>query len=92
MNLSDSRGEFKLNYKTDECISSVKFSPSSSQYLLICSWDGLVTLHDIQNNQFRSKYEHKEPVLDGCFQVFMFKFCNSFISKFFDYFVTFLNL
>lgn len=68
MTLTESRGEFKLNYKTDECISSVKFGPSNSQYLLICSWDGTVTLHDIQSNQFRSKYEHSRAVLDGCFQ------------------------
>ncbi|XP_014249975.1 mitotic checkpoint protein BUB3 [Cimex lectularius] len=64
-----SRGEFRLNYSTEETISAVKFSPSSSQFVLISSWDGSVSLYDVHSNTSRLKYDHnRKPVLDACFQ------------------------
>ncbi|CAB0010545.1 unnamed protein product [Nesidiocoris tenuis] len=70
-----SRGEFRLNYTTDECISAVKFGRSSPQFLLISSWDGSVTLFDTHANNVRIKYEHSMPVLDACFQVYTIGLC-----------------
>uniref|UniRef100_A0A0A9WLL1 Mitotic checkpoint protein BUB3 n=1 Tax=Lygus hesperus TaxID=30085 RepID=A0A0A9WLL1_LYGHE len=63
-----SRGEFRLNYSTEETISAVKFGRASPQFLLISSWDGSVTLFDTHANNVRIKYEHSMPVLDACFQ------------------------
>ena len=49
-------------------ISSVKFAPKCN-LLLITSWDSSVRLHDVDSNVQKSKYEHSEPVLDGCFGI-----------------------
>ncbi|XP_002129118.1 mitotic checkpoint protein BUB3-like [Ciona intestinalis] len=59
--------EFKLNNCPTDGISSVKFSPSTSQFLLASSWDMSVRLYDVTENSQRFKYEHKSPVLDCCF-------------------------
>ncbi|KAK9502844.1 hypothetical protein O3M35_011539 [Rhynocoris fuscipes] len=51
------------------------FGPQSNQYLLITSWDGTVTLHDVHSNKCIRKYSHDRPVLDGCYQVFTLSVC-----------------
>ncbi|XP_039282513.1 mitotic checkpoint protein BUB3 [Nilaparvata lugens] len=68
MTVSDTRTEFKLKSPPEDGISSVKFGPNSSQFLLVSSWDNSVTLYDIQANSVRMKYSHERPVLDVCFQ------------------------
>nr|CAB3226497.1 mitotic checkpoint protein BUB3-like [Phallusia mammillata] len=59
--------EFKLNECPKDGISSVKFSPSTAQFLLASSWDVSVRLYDITENTCRFRYDHKAPVLDCCF-------------------------
>lgn len=71
---TESRSEFQLKSPPTDAISSVKFSPLSSQYLLVSSWDNSVRLYDVQNNTLRSMYTHERPVLDVCFQVSIFLF------------------
>ncbi|TTC29621.1 Mitotic checkpoint protein BUB3 [Bagarius yarrelli] len=59
--------EFKLNQGPDDSISAVKFSPNSSQFLLVSSWDSSVRLFDVGGNSLRIKYMHTGPVLDCAF-------------------------
>jgi len=61
--------EYKLATPPDDGISSVKFAPQSSQFLLVSSWDCGVRLYDVTANHMRIKYQHSRPVLDCCFQV-----------------------
>ena len=62
-----SRSELKLNSPPDDGISAVKFGPTSSQFLLVASWDNTVRLYDVVANTQRLKYSHAAPVLDCCF-------------------------
>ncbi|XP_037089170.1 mitotic checkpoint protein BUB3-like [Pollicipes pollicipes] len=62
-----SRSELKLNSPPEDGISSVKFGPTSSQFLLVASWDKTVRLYDVLSNTQRLKYSHSAPVLDCCF-------------------------
>ena len=43
-----SSSEFQLKNGPDDGISAVKFGPSSSQFLLVSSWDTNVRLYDVQ--------------------------------------------
>ena len=43
-----SSSEFQLKNGPDDGISQVKFGPSSSQFLLVSSWDTNVRLYDVQ--------------------------------------------
>ena len=61
--------EFKLNQCANDGISSVKFGPNTSQFLLVSSWDESVRLYDIEANVMRTKYNHTHAVLDCCFYV-----------------------
>ena len=67
--MGESRLEFRLKNTPGDCVQSVKFGPSSSQFLLTASWDGSVRLYDVVNNNMRMKYTHSGAVLDCCFQV-----------------------
>ncbi|KAJ7418352.1 Mitotic checkpoint protein BUB3 [Willisornis vidua] len=62
--------EFKLNQTPDDGISSVKFSPNTSQFLLVSSWDTTVRLYDVPANTMRLKYQHSGAVLDCAFYVY----------------------
>ena len=84
--MPETRTEFKLNNAPGDGITSVKFGPNSSQFLLVSSWDATVRLYDILTNNMRLKYEHEMAVLDSCFQVFLFilikkilKFSNDYL-------------
>ncbi|KAK3529283.1 hypothetical protein QTP70_025733 [Hemibagrus guttatus] len=59
--------EFKLNQGPEDSISAVKFSPNTSQFLLVSSWDSSVRLYDVGGNSLRMKYQHTAPVLDCAF-------------------------
>lgn len=61
--------EFRLNNIPEDCIQSVKFGPTSSQFLLAASWDKSVRLYDVVNNTMKLQYQHSNAVLDCCFQV-----------------------
>lgn len=67
--VAESRTEFKLKSLPEDAISSVKFAPKSSQYLLVSSWDCSVRLYDVTSNIERHKYCHELPVMDVCFRV-----------------------
>ena len=67
--MSDSRMEVKLKNTPEDCIQNVKFGPTSSQFLLVASWDKTVRLYDVMNNTMRIQYQHTNSVLDCCFQV-----------------------
>ncbi|KAH0503373.1 Mitotic checkpoint protein BUB3 [Microtus ochrogaster] len=45
--------EFNLNQPPEDGISSVKFSPNTSQFLLVSSWDTSVRLYDVPANSMR---------------------------------------
>ena len=64
--------EFKLDNCPSDGISSVKFSPSTSQFLLASSWDTSVRLYDVSENSQRFRYDHPSAVLDCCFSVSFF--------------------
>ncbi|RXG60002.1 Mitotic checkpoint protein BUB3 [Armadillidium vulgare] len=66
--MGESRNEFRLKNTPGDCIQSVKFGPSSSQFLLVASWDKTVRLYDVSNNNLRLQYSHSSSVLDCCFQ------------------------
>ena len=68
--MGESRLEFRLKNTPGDCVNSVKFGPSSSQFLLTASWDKSVRLYDVISNTMRKKYHHNGAVLDCCFQVF----------------------
>lgn len=80
--IGESRSEFRLKNPPEDGISSVKFGPSSSQFLLVSSWDCSVRLYDVQANSMRTKYTHDRPVLDVSFQVDTY-----YIIKLFHYMV-----
>jgi len=59
--------EYKLTDAPTEGISSVSFSPTTSQFLLASSWDRSVRIYDIGADKIRFRYDHPVPVLDSCF-------------------------
>ncbi|XP_076461955.1 mitotic checkpoint protein BUB3-like [Babylonia areolata] len=66
--MGETSHEFKLNNPPGDGVSAVKFGPTSSQFLLVSSWDDSVRLYDVVANDMRLKYQHMAPVLDCCFQ------------------------
>jgi len=68
MSGDSNRSEFKLKNSPGDCVQSVKFSPSSGQFLLVASWDKTVRLYDVHGNNMRLQYQHQAAVLDCCFQ------------------------
>lgn len=67
--IMDKKTEAQLQNPPTDIISSVKFGPNSSQFLLVTSWDCTVRLYDTVNNTSRQKFTHDAPVLDCAFQV-----------------------
>ena len=67
--MPESPNEYQLNSPPSDGITAVKFSPTSSQFLLVSSWDSTVRLYDAQANTQRMRYSHAGPVLDCCFHV-----------------------
>lgn len=65
----DRKSELQLHGPPDDIISAVKFSPTSTQFLLVSSWDCSIRLYDTLNNSPRQKFLHDAPVLDCAFQV-----------------------
>jgi len=59
--------ELELISPTFDSISSLEFSPSSPNDLLVASWDTSLQLYDIASNSLKSKYDHKAAVLDCAF-------------------------
>merc|ERR1711971_1083837 len=65
---SGNKSEFRLKNAPEDGISSVRFGPNSSQFLLVSSWDKNVRVYDVTNNHLRVKYSHQRPVLACAFQ------------------------
>jgi len=65
--MTENLNEFKIGQPPTDGITSLQFSPNSSQYLLVSSWDSSVRLYDINANTMRIQYKHSAPVLDCCF-------------------------
>lgn len=65
----DKKNEVQLHNAPGDVISSCKFAPNSSQFLLVTSWDCTVRLYDTANNTQRHKFLQDAPVLDCAFQV-----------------------
>ncbi|CAG8482890.1 12569_t:CDS:2, partial [Acaulospora morrowiae] len=59
--------QFELLDPPSDAISSVVFSPTTSNHLLVSSWDKTVKLYDVEENLLRGSYNHKAAVLDCCF-------------------------
>jgi len=67
MAAAETSNEFLLKNPPKDTISSAKFSPTSSNFLFVTSWDSTSRLYDIGNNSQRSCYEDDFPVFDCCF-------------------------
>lgn len=63
--MSDS--QFELKGAPFDGISSVQFSPASSNFLLVSSWDSTVRLYDIAANEEKTKFDHRAAVLSTTF-------------------------
>ncbi|KAK6185395.1 hypothetical protein SNE40_007640 [Patella caerulea] len=66
--MTDTPSEFKIKEPPSDGITATKFGPTSSQFLLVSSWDTTVRLYDVIANNQRMIYNHSDPVLDCCFQ------------------------
>lgn len=64
----DRKSEVQIQNAPSDAISSVKFAPNTSQFLIASSWDCTVRLYDVVHNTIRQKYMHDAPVLDVAFQ------------------------
>ena len=58
--------EFVLDNPPTDAISSVRFGPKNSQFLLASSWDCQVRLYDVEANKLKGIYKHQMAVLDCC--------------------------
>lgn len=67
MSDAGSVNEFKLADPPTDTISSLKFSPTSSNFLLAASWDSNLRLYDVGSNELKSTFEKNAAVLDCCF-------------------------
>ncbi|KAI0628664.1 WD40-repeat-containing domain protein [Trametes polyzona] len=50
-----------------DSVSSVRFSPSNPNHLLVSSWDTTVRFYDVAANEQKSKFDHRAAVLACCF-------------------------
>ncbi|KAH9957637.1 WD40 repeat-like protein [Lactifluus volemus] len=50
-----------------DSISSLQFSPASSNFLLVSAWDSTVRLYDIAANKEKTKFDHRAAVLSTIF-------------------------
>lgn len=59
--------ETLLNDAPTDTISSAKFSPTSSNFLFVTSWDCTSRLYDVGNNSQRTCFRDDAAVFDCCF-------------------------
>ncbi|CAH1761490.1 6318_t:CDS:2 [Entrophospora sp. SA101] len=59
--------QYELFDPPSDAISSVVFSPTHSNYLIVSSWDKTVKLYDVSENSLRASFDHNAAVLDCCF-------------------------
>jgi len=64
--MSDQK-ELELTSPPFDSVSSVTFSPTNANHLLVASWDTSLRLYDIASNTQKAKYDHKAAVLDCAF-------------------------
>ncbi|KAG8906635.1 hypothetical protein FRB99_006423 [Tulasnella sp. 403] len=58
--------EIELSAPPDDSVSSVKFSPTDENHILVASWDAELRLYDVASNTAKSHFAHKAPVLACC--------------------------
>ena len=68
--------ERRIHDSATDTVSAVRFCPSQSngRLLMVSSWDGVVRIHDTEQNVKRHQFEIGEPVLDCCFSVSVHKY------------------
>lgn len=59
--------ELKLSNAPEDLISSLKFSPTNPQLLLVSSWDSHVRLYNIAEDDVKVNHKLEAPLLDCCF-------------------------
>jgi len=64
-----------LKNSPTDTISSIKFSPATSNFLLAASWDSTLRLYDVTNNLQRHCFNEGGAVLDCCFSDTTHGFC-----------------
>ncbi|KAI0278415.1 WD40 repeat-like protein [Russula aff. rugulosa BPL654] len=57
----------EINAPPFDSISSLHFSPASSNQLLVSAWDSTVRLYDIAANEEKTKFDHRAAVLSTTF-------------------------
>ncbi|KAH9979138.1 WD40 repeat-like protein [Russula compacta] len=57
----------EINGPPFDSISSLQFSPASSNLLLASAWDSTVRLYDIAANEEKTKFDHRAAVLSSVF-------------------------
>ncbi|KAN0136648.1 mitotic checkpoint protein BUB3.1 [Lactarius tabidus] len=62
-----SESQVELKGAPFDSISSVQFSPTNSNSLLVSSWDSTVRLYDIKANEEKTKFDHRAAVLSSVF-------------------------
>ncbi|PAV24210.1 WD40 domain containing protein [Pyrrhoderma noxium] len=60
-------GQTEISSPPFDGISSVKFSPTDPNHLLVASWDTTVRFYDTAANEQKIKFDHRAAVLDCCF-------------------------
>jgi cell cycle arrest protein BUB3 len=61
------QNEFVLNAPPSDGISSLTFSTSTSNDLLVTSWDSTLRLYDTISNSPKSTHNFNGAILTGCF-------------------------
>ncbi|KAI0765911.1 WD40 repeat-like protein [Trametes elegans] len=59
--------QFALASPPFDSVSSVRFSPSNPDHLLVSSWDTSLRFYDVAANEQKSKFDHRAAVLACCF-------------------------
>lgn len=77
--------EFELARPPTDTISSMKFSPTSANFLLAASWDSNLRLYDVANNSLRATFNQGTPILDCCFSDATHGFAGGLDRKFNGY-------
>ncbi|KAI6101440.1 WD40-repeat-containing domain protein [Pisolithus croceorrhizus] len=57
----------ELSSSPFDSVSSVHFSPTSPDHLLVSAWDTTVRLYDVVANEQKAKIDHRAAVLTCCF-------------------------
>ncbi|EGO04069.1 hypothetical protein SERLA73DRAFT_130698 [Serpula lacrymans var. lacrymans S7.3] len=59
--------QVELSSPPFDSVSSVRFSPTNPDHLLVSAWDTTVRLYDVASNEQKAKFDHRAAVLACCF-------------------------